>query len=309
MADKDIIGKETMRRLAVDLATHLLELPIDPDSLEVLPTEHQRIEDRRADLVARLRDRDGEPFLLHVEIQNNNDATMPVRMMRYMSDILLAWPGLPLRQYLIYIGAESLTMPDGIDLPGVRYRYGLLDMRDVDCRRLLERDTPDALVLAILCNFGDRDPQVVVNHIYARLTALLGDDPRRFREYVEMVHILSGNRDLEKQIAEAHEMLTQIDVERLPAYRQVMEKGLKQGMERGMERGVELGREKGEIALLVRQLGYKFGTLSPELHRRVEDSSPEELALWERRILRATTLEEVFGNDLSTGVLGQDDGS
>ena len=286
MADKDIISKETIRRLAVDLATHLLELPIDPDSLEVLATEQRRIEDRRADLVARLRDCDGEPFLLHVEIQNNNDATMPVRMMRYMTDILLAWPGLPLRQYLIYIGAESMTMPDGVELPGVRYRYGILDMRDLDCRRLLERDTPDALVLAILCDFGDRDPQAVVNHIYTRLQALLGNNPKRFREYVEMVHILSGNRDLEKQIQEADKMLTQIDVERLPAYRQVMEKGLK--------RGIEQGRGEGEAVFLMRLLRHKFGPLSPALEQRIRNAEPEALATWGERVLTAQTLDEVF---------------
>nr|VFJ86460.1 MAG: protein of unknown function (DUF4351) [Candidatus Kentron sp. LFY] len=286
MAEKDIISKETIRRLAVDLATHLLELPIDPDSLEVLATEQRRIEDRRADLVARLRDRDGEPFLLHVEIQNNNDATMPVRMMRYMTDILLAWPGLPLRQYLIYIGAEPMTMPDGMELPGVRYRYGILDMRDVDCRRLLERDTPDALVLAILCDFGDHDPQAVVNHIYTRLQALLGDDLKRFREYVEMVHILSGNRDLEEQIQEADKMLSQIDVERLPAYRQVMEKGLK--------RGIEQGRGEGEAVFLMRLLRHKFGPLSPALEQRIRNAEPEALATWGERVLSAQTLDEVF---------------
>jgi len=132
MADKDIISKETFRRLAVDLATYLLKLPIDPDSLEVLPTEHQRVEDRRADLVVKLREREGEPFLLHIEIQNNNDNTMPVRMMRYMTDILLAYPGLPVRQHIIYIGAEPLRMSDGIEGPGFHYRYGILDMRNMD---------------------------------------------------------------------------------------------------------------------------------------------------------------------------------
>nr|VFJ50624.1 MAG: hypothetical protein BECKDK2373B_GA0170837_10304 [Candidatus Kentron sp. DK] len=195
MPDKDIVSKETIRRLAVDLATWLLKLPIDPDSLEVLATEHQRVEDRRADLVVKLRDREGESFLLHIEIQSNNDATMPVRMMRYMTDILLAYPGLPLRQYLIYIGTDPLTMPEGLDGPDFRYRYGVLDMHRVDCRHLLEKDSPDALVLAILCHFGNRDPRTVVNHIYTRLRALLGDNPKRFREYVGILHVLSGNRD------------------------------------------------------------------------------------------------------------------
>ncbi|VFM98013.1 MAG: hypothetical protein BECKG1743D_GA0114223_105364 [Candidatus Kentron sp. G] len=41
-------------------------------------------------------------------------------MMRYLTDILLAHPGLPLRQYLIYIGTEPLTMPGGLDGPDFR---------------------------------------------------------------------------------------------------------------------------------------------------------------------------------------------
>nr|VFJ62893.1 MAG: Predicted transposase YdaD [Candidatus Kentron sp. DK] len=286
MADKDIISKETIRHLAVDLATYLLELPIDPDSLEVLPTEHQRVEDRRADLVVKLREHDGEPFVLHMEIRNDNDPVMQIRMMRYMTDILLAHPGLPIRQYLIYIGADPLTMPDGIHVPDLHYRYGLLDMHTLDCRHLLEMDNPDALVLAILCGFGDHDPQTVVNYIYTRLKALLANNLKRFREYVDMLHVLSGNRQLTEQIEEAEKMLTQVEVERMPFY--------KLGMEQGIEQGMALGRGEGEVALLTRLLGYKFGALPAKLRRRMEGARPEEVALWEQRVLSAQTLDEVF---------------
>nr|VFK47264.1 MAG: Predicted transposase YdaD [Candidatus Kentron sp. TC]VFK49030.1 MAG: Predicted transposase YdaD [Candidatus Kentron sp. TC]VFK63526.1 MAG: Predicted transposase YdaD [Candidatus Kentron sp. TC] len=286
MNSKDIISKGAMRRLVVDLATYLLDLPIEPDSLEVLATERQRVENRSADLVVKLRDHQGETFLLHIEIQNNNDKTMPIRMMRYMSDILLDHPGLPLRQYLIYIGRESLTMADGLDAPGLRYRYGLLDMRKMDCRHLLDKDNPDALILAILCNFHDRDPQSVVNHIYARLRSLLADDDKRFREYVDMLHILSLNRDLDQQIKEAEKMLTKIDIERIPSYQL--------GMERGMEKGMERGMERGQAALLMRQLGCKFGPLSPTLTQRIGDAHTEELTLWGERVLNAKTLDDIF---------------
>nr|VFK21861.1 MAG: hypothetical protein BECKLPF1236B_GA0070989_12804 [Candidatus Kentron sp. LPFa] len=54
---------------------------------------------------------------------------MPIRMMRYMTDILLAHPNLPLRQYLLCIGREPLTMAKGLDTLDLRYGYGLLDMR------------------------------------------------------------------------------------------------------------------------------------------------------------------------------------
>ena len=278
MGDKDIVSKEIIGRLAAYLAIYLLDLPIDPDFQETMGTEHQRIEDRRADLVVKLRDRGGDPFLLHIEIQNDNDPEMPVRMMRYLTDVLLAYPEFPVRQYLIYIGVEKLTMPDRFEGFDTHHQYGLIDMRAVDCQYLLEKDAPEALVLAILCDFKDRDPQEVVDYIYTRLQELLGDNTKRLRECIAMLHVLSVNRDLKKEIKEAEKMLTQIDMTRIPAYELGMEKGL----------------EKGEAVFLTRQLGHKFGTLPPIVTQRIDNAHPEELAIWGEKILSARNLDEVF---------------
>lgn len=93
MAEKDIISKDVLQYLAADIANILLHLDVDKNSVELLQTEQQRIEARRADMVARMRKRvSGESFILHVEIQNANDSTMPVRMLRYVSDILMSHP-------------------------------------------------------------------------------------------------------------------------------------------------------------------------------------------------------------------------
>jgi hypothetical protein len=79
-----------------------------------METPKQRVEDRRADLVALMRASSGQELLLHVEIANNNGADMPVRMLRYYTDIRLAGHAGPLRQFLVHIGADALIMPDGI---------------------------------------------------------------------------------------------------------------------------------------------------------------------------------------------------
>ena len=60
-------------------------------------------------------------------------------------------------------------MPAGLDEPGLLdYRYGLVDIHQVDCVGLLAQDNLDALVLAVLCDFGDRKPQEVVTYIVRR---------------------------------------------------------------------------------------------------------------------------------------------
>jgi predicted transposase/invertase (TIGR01784 family) len=118
----------------------------------------------------------------------------------------------------------------------------------VPFRSLLARDNPDALVLALLCDFGDRDPQLLVNDIFMRLRALCGDSEKRLREYIDMIEVLSENRDLNPYIREAERMLTQVDITRLPSYELGMEKGMEQGIERGIEKGMEQGIEKGKAA-------------------------------------------------------------
>jgi len=127
---------------------------------------------------------------------------------------------------------------------------GLINMHCIDCAGLLVQDNPDALVLAVLCDFGDRRPQEVVTYIVHRQQELLGADERGFREYMTMLEMLSENRDLKTQVEEAEQhMLTEIDVERMPSFNI--------GFKRGKEKGEE-GMERGE-AQAVRRLLSRLG--------------------------------------------------
>lgn len=237
MAEKDIVSKDVLQFLAADIANILLHLDVDKNSVELLQTEQQRVESRRADMVARMRKREsGEHFILHVEIQNANDATMPIRMLRYLSDILMMYAEEPIYQYLVYIGKHRLSMPNHLPLVGFTYQYQILDMHTVDCSLLLAQDTPEALVLAILCDFKERPTQQVVNYIVTRLRELTGDNEQAFRNYYEMLETLGDNRDLQANLDEAIKMLTQVDITRFSTYRWGLEAGIKQGFDEGVAR-------------------------------------------------------------------------
>jgi len=231
MGKKDVISKAIFQRIVRDFAIYLFDLPVD--EVELLDTEKQRIEDRRADLVARATDKSGQTFILHIEIQNHNDPLMPRRMLRYLADVLLAYPSLTVRQYLVYIGKEGLRMADGLDSAQLSYHYPVIDMHTVDCQTLLQQDSPDAWVLAVLADFKSSPALEVVHGILARLVRRLSDEPPRLREYVSMLEILATNRDLNVSIREELEMLT-IDFEKLPTYQMGMEKGIEKGREEGI---------------------------------------------------------------------------
>ncbi len=98
MAEKDIISKQLLKQIAIDMAIYLFKLDIS--EAELLETETQRVEQRRADLLLQVKA--PEQYLLHIEVQNNHDPDMPLRMLRYWTDIALAHPCRPIRQYVIY---------------------------------------------------------------------------------------------------------------------------------------------------------------------------------------------------------------
>jgi hypothetical protein len=141
-AEKDIISKQILKRIALDMAIYLFGLDIR--EAELLETEFQRVEDRRADLLMQVKA--PEHYLLHIEVQNDNAPDMPLRMLRYFTDIALAYPGQIVKQYLIYIGRPALKMADFLAMPDWRYQYRQVDMQRMDCKTFLEQDNPDTLV-------------------------------------------------------------------------------------------------------------------------------------------------------------------
>ena len=251
---KDIVSKDLLENLVLDMAEYLFDQPLS--KVEVLEQEHQRIETRHADLVVKATEPNGKQYLLHIEIQNNNDRHMPIRMMRYYTDIAAAHPKDAIRQYLIYIGKAPLRMADGIRSKDFNYRYTVINTHRLDCKRFLAQNKPDALIFAILCDFKGRDSAEVVQYILCRLLDLCGDDSKKYRRYLAMLDVLAANRDLQSVIKEAKLMLS-IPIEKLASYELGMEKGLSQGVARGMAQGLEKGREEG-LATVVKRLLSQF---------------------------------------------------
>jgi len=226
MGEKDIISKHIFKRILEDVATYIFKLELK--TVELIETEQQRIEDRRADLLARVSDEGGQPFILHLEIQNQNQKNMPDRMLRYLTDIRLSYPDEAVRQYLLYIGKPALSMPGQIQTPHLYYRYSVIDMHDMDYRFFINQASPDAIVLAALCDLKDHSVKTVIHEIITKLIALTQDDSKRLREYLSMLEILAGNRNINLDIQQEFEML-QIEIEQLPSFIIGREKGMATG--------------------------------------------------------------------------------
>ncbi len=81
-----------------------------------------------ADVVARLVD----GRILHIEFQLTNDPRMHWRCFHYFGAIQEQWEGSEVVQVVIYLGNAPMQMKREIRTGSLRYRYEILDMRDLD---------------------------------------------------------------------------------------------------------------------------------------------------------------------------------
>jgi predicted transposase/invertase (TIGR01784 family) len=130
-------------------------------------------------------------------------------------------------------------MKNKIEKENLTYKYDIIDIRDIACDELLYHNNPSAVALSILCDFKDKDKQIVVNTILKRIKELVGEDSKRYKNYLEKVTILSTNRDLEQNVKKGAKMLA-VDIEKIPFYQDGKAVGLKEGIQKGIEKGTRM---------------------------------------------------------------------
>jgi len=232
---KDITLKPIIKKLIKPLSKYFFNLEINTDNIIFLDKELDRIEKREADIVANI----NNEYILHIEIQNAYDKYMPQRMLRYYLDISQI-SDLPIRQYCIYIGKGKNYIQDNINVKNLNYNYTLIDTRNIDCEYLLNEPTPEAKVLAILCDFKDKNPREVIGYIIDELKRLLKNE-QKIRNFLMMLDIFSTNRGLE-DIVKEESMLRTMTYEDLPSYHA--------GIERGIERGFMQSKIEDAIVMI-----------------------------------------------------------
>ena len=239
--NKDIVSKEVVKSVLLELARSLFGLNIQ--NIVLIDEEFERVESRRADIVAKA----DENKILHIEIQTNYDKLMPIRMLRYYTDIKAKYLNLPVLQYVVYLGKGNLKT--FLSDEGLEYSYNLIDMKKIDCNVFLERNTPEDTVLAILCDFKNKNPENVVEYIIEKLISIT--DSNGFKKYMLILEEFSELRDLQEIVKEKEMFITnKVKFEDLPSY----EIGLEKGMEKGI---LALYKIIKDINLIEKEMGVK----------------------------------------------------
>ena len=146
MSSKDIALRDIFEEVPHRLSKILSPVPIK----ELLPTSLPSTE-LRVDFLAKLEDES----ILHMEFQSFNDTNMPWRMLRYYTAIVEKYKAYNIKQLVVYVGNEKLRMKSSLKIKNLVFKYEILDIRQIDCKVLLESPDPMDKLLACLCKVED----------------------------------------------------------------------------------------------------------------------------------------------------------
>ncbi len=253
MSSKDIALKDIFEEIPHRLSKILASAHIK----ELLPTNFPSTE-LRVDFLARLKDES----ILHIEFQSFNDPNMPFRMLRYYLAILERYPTSPIKQLLVYVGNRKLRMKSRLRLRNLSFSYEILDIRQIDCKVLLESPDPMDRLLACLCKVEDE-----VYLIEKLIKTMEGMNEEERKDYLLKALTLTELRPnlrikLTEEVKHMPIVVRPEDI-RLPKKKLkkdiLYRLGLEEGKQIGLEEGKQIGLEEGK------QIGLEEGRKEGEV--------------------------------------------
>ncbi len=201
-----------------------------------LPGKIQVTQQKEVDFLRKVTDKRGDTFILHIEVQTRSEPKMAYRMLEYrvMAEQIYI---LPVRQYVIYLGDSASTMPVSIESPDLRYSYTLITLRSIPYQLFLSSKHPEEKILAVLGDFGEEDPQEVLQAVVSEVTKSSQSDFAE-NQYLQQLRIIIQLRNLVKEFNKIMETVTKFfREENDPFFIKGEVKGRKEGKLEGKTEG------------------------------------------------------------------------
>ena len=236
----DKIMKENIEAVILPLADKLFG--ISPKKMEEIPDELQRTIERKPDFLKRVTDKNGAVYILQIEFQSTNETKMVLRMLEYKSMLMHKY-GLPVKQFVIYLGNAKLSMKSNLQqfMPtetAINFSYNLLNIKDFQAQKLLESDIPEEIILAILGNYPKKDAVNIIKQIIDRLQQVVKNSSD-LQLYIRQLSILSKLRNLQDEtIKNIEAMPIHFDIETDVIYKRGKLKGIEIGKEKNLEKNI-----------------------------------------------------------------------
>ena len=246
----DKVFKENIEQIIASFAKRLMQ--IDLENTIDLRGKLQITQEREPDFLMQYFDKTNNVHkIAHLEIHSTDDPNMDKKELMYYGLFHFKF-GLSVNQTVVYVGNKPLKKMKGeVISDNIHFRYRLIDIRAIAYEDFLNSDIPEEVILAILGDFHNENPELVAQKIVERLN-LLSKKDKGFGKYTRQLQVLSKLRNLQpivKQNIKVMPLNIDYTLEEDALYEMGIEKGAKTQKEISEKEKLE-DKKKSAIEML-----------------------------------------------------------
>jgi len=193
------------------------------------PPRVARTLDREPDFVYIVNQTNDLLCILHIEFQAADDGDMLSRMYEY-SGLLYRQYRLPFHQFVIYLGEdEPVKMQTEMRFADIAYKYRLIKIASVPYTDFINSETPEEVILSILCDLQGEDIRLIIQKIM-RILQKFSRSRKALEKYFDQLRLLSQLRNKEQIVEEEEKKMLStlsISLDRDPLFKQGKEQGIR----------------------------------------------------------------------------------
>lgn len=201
----DKIFKENIEAVISSIMQNVLE--ITAVSMEELPDDIQHTKERKPDTLKKITDDKGNTFVLQIEFQVKDENEMVYRMGEYYFMLERKYK-LPVKQFVIFLGTGTPTMPTNLDRETLKFRFPIVVLSTLDYHIFLNSDKPEEIILGILANFKGENPENALKQILVRVKETTKGD-FSLKRYFNQLRVLAQLRNLELNLKNAMDSIAE----------------------------------------------------------------------------------------------------
>jgi hypothetical protein len=202
----DKIFKENIEAVISSIMQNVLE--ITAVSMEELPDDIQHTKERKPDVLKKVTDVKGDTFVLQIEFQVRDEPEMVYRMLDYYGMLERKYK-VTVKQFVIFLGANKPTMPTALNGEMLKFRFPLISLSTFDYHVFLNSDKPEEIILGILANFKDENPENALKQIITRVKETTEGD-FSLKRYFNQLRVLAQLRNLELKLENAMDSIAEL---------------------------------------------------------------------------------------------------
>jgi predicted transposase YdaD len=243
------------------------------EELEDITGEIKLIKSLRPDLLFRSKEK-----IFHIEIQVQQDKTLPERMLIYSVAIKEKFEKFPM-QIVLFVGKGN-PPPSVFRTEFTIHKFKVIDMKKIDPDEFIRSNKPEEVIVGILAGKFKDKPQII-GKVKERIVEILKNE-KEIIKYIDSISFLAGLFDVK---IELKPMPIQVDIRKTFLYKWGKEEGLKEGKQEGLREGLKK-------AILL-DAEAKFGSSKVRQIKKLLDKINEinRLEKIKREVIRAESWE------------------